>query len=890
MDNSQSSNVFSDGEVLTCDSSVEAMETVSYENLVFNTKHCLSSNILKEIHKPSFGAYFSTVLDNCGSCITQSLDLVLELLSETDTIVPRLCGYLDDAVHILRQLAGFITTVIESISMSCCSMQTFPIATGNIIKTVFSHCKDSESIYGSNLKNVEKQLKELFRNCHELQLTYLMVLEKHFIFDLTENDELNILLHALDINLQIGEIVQTLDVKTMAEQWKAYTMICEKHKDYLMDQHIYQNCTKILCSMVEKNIKTALEVQQEEKVILRSLKVGNFTMKILIKVHNIFKHATEKNYNYIVELLLYIYLNNPSYLTFICEKSPQFINLVKSNVLNPSDALLKEMLMEEKFVNHLHNIDLNGLENKDNLLGYVIFIMSAIKSGLQENNTRYNKYKIIDCVFRWLPYGHIWFNMGLKFEAIGEVKCNSFGLYEQLLTHMFVLACTCDSEEINHLQQKIYESILSANCYSALFSSNLLELLVRSSSRSFLMGQISSLTTTYQKLENYQLFADSPQYVHIRYTLRSLYKYLHTEHKIRMYNNQLICDEKNFGLWSAIGIKSLPEELQSRVEEQIVETLKNKLHKVLNSGVQSPDEIESLVKIMNVCATCSLIDHTDTLEDYVIKAWTKMCPNNSKFLLPNGALVMGCVWYLNYIEALVSLTIAMKCILATGANMIKVHHVVSSMIQEGNTEVKLVLIKLFFTMMLTPVCDENKRAVDTLLLSTFKSLFEQNDIVVKNRFFSALRKHISDKNIERIISKVVNENSTLQKTWQTYTKRGTLNENVDLKTQLIGTIDFKYRHKCLESVCMESSDSECVTNKANSSNFDFADIDTLFEAESDSEPACKKVKLDTSDVEEIIARLENDASQLSQVKENVFTRDYKDRVIGVCEMLRNIID
>lgn len=52
----------------------------------------------------------------------------------------------------------------------------------------------SECLYAQNVKHVEKQLKDLFRTCHDLQLTYLMVLEKHFIFDLTEEKEMAVLL------------------------------------------------------------------------------------------------------------------------------------------------------------------------------------------------------------------------------------------------------------------------------------------------------------------------------------------------------------------------------------------------------------------------------------------------------------------------------------------------------------------------------------------------------------------------------------------------------------------------------------------------------------------------------------------------------------------------
>lgn len=52
----------------------------------------------------------------------------------------------------------------------------------------------SEFIYENHLSLVEKQLKDLFRSCHELQLTYLMTLQKHFLFDLTIKEEQETLL------------------------------------------------------------------------------------------------------------------------------------------------------------------------------------------------------------------------------------------------------------------------------------------------------------------------------------------------------------------------------------------------------------------------------------------------------------------------------------------------------------------------------------------------------------------------------------------------------------------------------------------------------------------------------------------------------------------------
>lgn len=52
----------------------------------------------------------------------------------------------------------------------------------------------SEYLYGNHLKIVEKELRDLFRTCHELQQIYLLILEKHFIFDMTEDEQQYILL------------------------------------------------------------------------------------------------------------------------------------------------------------------------------------------------------------------------------------------------------------------------------------------------------------------------------------------------------------------------------------------------------------------------------------------------------------------------------------------------------------------------------------------------------------------------------------------------------------------------------------------------------------------------------------------------------------------------
>ncbi|CAG9795773.1 unnamed protein product [Diatraea saccharalis] len=311
MDNSQSTDVFSDltltNQSCTITASASnAMDMDTYEALINRTKASLCNDI-SAFFNTSLPDNFTLLLKDCHYCISQALKLLVEI-SESHSSTQKLLHYIEDAVNILNLLCSFIKRIIENFAMSCSTMKTFPTTTGQIIMDIFIHCRNSETIYSIHLTSIQQELKDLFRSCHELQLTYLMVLEKHFIFDLTQKEELDILVKALNINLHIGEVVQTLDVKTLAEQWKAYTMICEKYASHLVDTNICCECIKLLCSMVLNNMNTSLEVEQEEKLIVRSMKVAYFTIKILMRICNIFEQSSTKQYKCIVDMLINVYL------------------------------------------------------------------------------------------------------------------------------------------------------------------------------------------------------------------------------------------------------------------------------------------------------------------------------------------------------------------------------------------------------------------------------------------------------------------------------------------------------------------------------------------------------------------------------------------------------
>ncbi|XP_059060942.1 FIGNL1-interacting regulator of recombination and mitosis-like [Achroia grisella] len=860
------------------------MDLVTYESLVTNTKAALADNIQKDERNSTFYKHLTSLLEDCVMCITQTFDMAVDLLLDPNVRISKLIDYISNAAWIIQMLSKFLKKVVDSVSMSCCSVKIFPTATGHILLNVFMHCKDSESIYGRNLVNVETELKDLFRACHELQLTYLMILEKHFVFNLNEAEEQDILLEALHMNLEIGNIVQSLDVKTMAEQWKGFIVVCEKYSNNLMDKNIYNDCTKILCAMATNNMSTAIDIEQDEKVIVRSLKVASFTIKILLKVTNIFKYATFKECDHIVDLMVYIYLHTESYLELMATKSLQFSHLFRSNVLNPADSLLKEILLDEVFMNCIFHYNVNIIKEDDKLLGFIILLIAIMKIFL-ENPQKYafSKYQLLIRVFDVVSQCHVWFNIGLKFERVNN--CNNrqltYGLYEYLLTHTTAFMMTLNQEDTNFVKRYMYNILLSTDCYCSLFASNIWFLISRIHNHQ--LDDVVVLCRVYQKLESNVLFPNTPQQVHLSYIIGRLFETMSNDDKLKLYTQfSPILDKTNLSLWTTLRIENLPVDLQYRTLEEVTDKCKLLLDVLFEGCVQTQAEIFTLAQLMKLTATGSGITDV-SMKDYILNSWAKGCPNHNVIFLKD--LDNSRIWYLKYIEALTLLTISVKSLILDSQDVMMILHVVACICQNGYTEIKLLLSELSCILTNNIVQDEHKHNIDCLLVEIFKYLFQDTNANVRNKLLRILSKYNHHPNMEEIMALIISENHSIAEIWSYFVEHQTSknHEYYSLKQQLLSTKDFKYSHICSHND-ENTPHSVCKTT---SGNFEFADIDTFFN-ESDAEPVSKKVKLYANEVEDIVNRLEMDTTSLCKLTENISDFEQKRRIENICNKLKSL--
>ncbi|XP_038211573.1 uncharacterized protein C1orf112-like isoform X2 [Zerene cesonia] len=723
----------------------------------------------------------------------------------------------------------------------------------------------SECLYGVNIYKVEKQLKDLFRTCHELQLTYLMSMEKHYAFDLSETDQLDVLLKALDINLKIGEVAQALDVKTMAEQWKAYTAICEKYSRYLLDKQIYNKCSKLFIDMIKNNMKTGVEVN-DDKTILRSVKVASFGIRILSKICNIFKDATTHDHENILDTLIYLFTFNSSYLDL--KQKSKLSRQVESNITVSLEVLLNQLATDTKFLHCVYNFSENNFQ-EDEYFGYILLLAAIMRKLLNiPMESGGIRIRIIRRVFSLLPSGHTWFNIALKFKIGRECEDQTYSLFAYLLTVTVAFAKTFNSEEFSILERIMYESLLNTDCYRAVFAGNLWVILLRSCDPRLLSNTLMSLIKVYQKLTNIKSFNGSPQKIFLLYTLRRLFQHCSQQDKLLIYKQYNILDKQNMNVWIGLRISNLPLNVQYNAEHLVFDKLQKVFH-----GLRIDDDegVDNMIQLINLAATCKHND--DNIIELLDKMWGRACP---KCNYEVREFDESSVWYFRYVEALISLTESVRDRITKHVK-IKILRIIARILKSENLDLIYLSLPTFCALY-----DRHLDIQSNILHDVFEKVLINTDFASRQYIFNVVRNLFLSKEFCDIV-----QEDSLQDILTEFKEYDNIQNNMNvLKNQLENVQRNDFSHKCLKSqVCNTVS-----ARSQSKSNFDLADIDTLFDNDSDNEPSCKRVKLNVNEIEALVLRIEADAASLCELKENVLSEDHRRRLSDVCVKVRNIIE
>lgn len=183
-----------------------------------------------------------------------------------------------------------------------------------------------------------------------------------------------------------------------------------------------------------------------------------------------------------------------------------------------------------------------------------------------------------------------------------------------------------------------------------------------------------------------------------------------------------------------------------------------------------------------------------------------------------------------------------------------------------------------------------KNQMDAIFIKIFKQYFNEPNNNFKFKLYETIRAYSTNSRINDMICKVVPEDPCLEENWKYFMTNGLLSgDRMSWKEQLHQTSQFSYQHKCLQTNnVIVVNDSEDASVEHCSGNFEFGDIDMMLSFDGDCEQPAKKPKLQ-SEAEIIVSRLESTALELARVKENISILEYKNRILDVCQQLKNTV-
>ncbi|XP_041984983.1 uncharacterized protein LOC121737378 [Aricia agestis] len=827
MDNSQFSTTFSEVDCV--------IDTLCYEEFISELKDCF--NLVSE----DVSEHLTKILKDCEECLTQTFDIIIDL-KEKLTDEKKLGAMLENAITILKMLARHLKNLEKCSFTSCNTNKTFPTMTGNIIYTVFNHCKNSEQLYGIYLRSLENELKDLFRSCHELQLTYLMILEKYYVIDLDVEDEQAVLLASLEINLNICDIAQALDVKTMAEHWKAYTAICEKHAQYLQTTDIFNKCAKNVVATVKNNMN--FEQMEDDKVIVRSLKVTAFVIKILFKLAGIFKNLSYKN-EHILELILFVYQYKDEVFD---AKAAEHSNLIEGLIMSTVDNLVKEILSEE-FLDYVYTLPVHS----KNVL-YILLLTNIMRQIIQNTHQIIeNKERLIEQVFLLLPKCQSLFTNPTRLKLNNKF----YELYQYLVIHTVAFATSFSQEQYTKLEQILFQTLLSIDYNSATFASDLWVILCRNNTQ-LQLNTLSGLIRNYQKLETNKMFQILPQKQYILHTIEKMFKNLPYDEKILIYRQCNIQDRRNSSVWTVMMVH-LPDNIRVTAENIVTDRCLTSLQDFLKLKSMGVGDLNVAIQNIQLLANCTT-NHRDLkdIEAVLVNCWLKCCPSAAIQNCLNNNIV-----FFKYIEALASCTCKFIDHFE-GISIEKTMHVVFKLIEVKNIQVTLILFEL---------CCELLMAISTFCFveefsDDLNDLFLRANKDTLRRFFIIA---VSKPTLKKFVTEHLKKDSILKEVCEDFEAfKNTLDNNT-------GKSDFSFEY-AFKHICDDESAENVYFQKGETND----EVDIM------EEPVPKKAKTDSSVIEEAVSSLEDKVSRLVQEKETL-TEDHKRRLRNICHKLKTMI-
>lgn len=797
----------------------------------------------------------SLSLEKANECLLRhALPAAQQLFYESlEGIKLRLSDTSSECFDAAETLSSLLQVVIELLKCMECVLQyiagqgsvnisivpSVPKTVALLMLQTFRHCRESESLYCDLFTVVSDVLSALFRQCHQVQCRFFAVLSSSISFDCSVETDIVHLVEVLQVLSEIGEEVMSLDIKTMAEQWKGYAKIIQLYLESIRDRLNIAYPISYLCLDISNKLEQLTGTSKDAKSTSRLLKTTSFILKIIAKLCEQFGSGNgclRDSHSNLYQLLLTLHKYSPPVLTMQnVEKG--LVDDIERNIIVAADPMLTHLVCEcdfqKEFIKKCRKLK-DMPENQLPHLTLMVSVMKKLSALTAEDKDPWlgelAKTNIVGCLLEILKHSHYELSCEIWLPAVVKSgqSPRSCDLYEFLCCHCAGFILSLNSDQFERVEAIMFDSLMEPFVWPAMFVGDVWSICARAGSSELVLDQVLYLADIVSAFEPASLFGRVDCTV-ISVFLRRMCSFLGTKGK------QMLVEKypptKHPLLWYIFGLECLSKEMRETVSQLLVTRATSD---VQNFSCSNPNKPSFITMVQGLCGLCAALEispsiiksPSDTIVPGVISLWHYACRGDLSQNFSHSENVIGeSKWLQNFLRILCRCTEYLVHVM-NNCDILQVLNQLARLVKHCGPSLKLSISHILHglaTKTLESTSDQG--LICSNISSIFTCLLEDSHPLVKDTALETFEYFAHFTVHESIVPDAVANNVSITEDVTCYLQREIPATRIKVKTlrdYLTFQANVSCEHKC------EAKKSRCASPK-------------------NSDPPAKKMRLECDD-------------------------------------------
>ncbi|XP_072016383.1 FIGNL1-interacting regulator of recombination and mitosis-like [Amphiura filiformis] len=777
-------------------------------------------------------------------------------------------------IEILGSCVHQVTSLCKNYgTVSMDQIQSLPSTALNIVKGSFSHCKDSNELYGDYFSSVSEPLSSLFKKAYGLQKSLMALLDAVQMSEQDGDDVIGKMVQVCDGFHELCIIISSMDSTLMVSTWRFLVKLASKHKDLLKDGLEVSSLIKSLCSDIESNYEHCLQIaplqpgisssQRDGKAFAKTLKICNLCLKMLMHLLKEFDGYIRDCHKSLYHLVIVLQSLAPPSVHAPLISSGAKDELNKS-LLICIEPLLQQLLPNKQFCEAvlISKQDLSKTQwfSRLQTLLHLLRLLPNASADIQahwlaptvfpEDEPRESVFK---AVFTTISKCHVEFNVPVYLPSImcnGQAQRN-VSLHEYVTTHLCGYVASVPAAHFGIVERALLTSVLDSDINMALTAMDVWCFLARYGTAALCFTHVKLIASLLNSLPT----NSNPAYMHLCMLLRRLIPLMTPEDQTSF--TSLYPVQDNLTLWTHLPLLAFPEASKQELCQQIGNTAIEHCQGWMHTETKTLGSLSKVTTALN--ALCSVYRHYDSSQPPITTR------------LQDAVKNMVCqLWQelpLDKITShdLMSTLISLSGLMLQGLNPEELNNIlceIQKLLQYDKTSVQVRIVTTDFLRRIgkknIPPCTQQSKILQGIS-GAFSKLLSDKHWVVHQMALQAFSVFAEETSHESVVPECL-QNETVQGLAVNFLSKEPRPYNSEasevdlLEAQLIVLSDFAVKQ---QEYLQNVKSIVPVGNQLSISKTNCAS----------EEPATKRAKYDDSDLQEAIKQVKQGLKRIKELKD-----------------------